>query len=941
MTSDPLTAVRLGWCPAILIALALTDAGLSPDLVLAGTATPPIIDAVAEPSPGPLGERLFVHRESGTVPAAAGDAARILALPADTWRPATLAARSSFFQPATLWLLGRVENGSNEPITRWVTVAPWWLADVQLFVVDPQDHAVLSHQSAGLQRYPTADAGGTVEASFPVELPPGQQALLLVRVADPVVATVKVGLFEPAVLSQSNRSYLYVEIALLGFVLALVLVLIAQGTWPFVLVAAWLTATTLFELSFQVPLIVTLFPGLTPWIYSILTMAGSAKISLFALSTLMFLGLYRRPFWRYAYLALIAAIVLASAISFFDLGLHRLARETASALGLLFSLTWPLAAWAAWAVKPHRPYQAATLALFSAFWLTLLVRTLIARGHILTDFSTAPVLLLYLMTLIVLALGILRLDTLARHDAQRGLEQRLREQEEAAQRELLAQRQQENRRLAAAVEAKTRELRIAIDRAEASSREKSAFLSTASHELRAPLHDLLGYAQLLARNAPAECRDQLAVIRDSGNQLLYLINEMLEFSRSTVKPIVLEPAPLSLQRLAARLTEVYRPQASAGNNLLASRVDIDPVDWVLADEQRLTQILRNLLENACKFTRYGCIDLLMELAEPRPTDRPAGDADEGPNAMVRFAVADTGIGISPAQQEAIFQPFQRLDTTDTTPGLGLGLAIAQRLAVAMGGRIGVQSNQNASSGSRFELTLPLRRCAPEEDARERPLPVGYRNARRTVLIADDVANSRRFLAECCRRLGFRTIVANDGAEALAQLHSAATVDVALVDQVMPALDGWGFLRAVRESERDRHLPVVLVSAASLQPPAAFPSDIRFDEVAVKPLSEEHLAEILERLLDLDWLYENSIPTNATAETTPLATTPVPSVCPAEEFDRLRQMLSLGQLLAIEEWARGMAKRYPPDRQLFGEIARCSTRADLAGLRRIAGNQPAA
>ena len=934
MTSGRLTAARLAKATAILITLTLADAALPPALVLAGTATPPVIDVAGEPSPGPLGERLLVHKEPGTAPATAGDADRILALPADAWHPATLAARSSFFQPATLWLLGRVDNGSKEPITRLVTVEPWWLADVQLFVVDPQDHAVLSHQSAGLRRYPAADAGGTVEATFPVDLLPGQQALLLVRVADPVVATVKVGLFEPVVRHQTSKSYLYVEIALLGFVLALVVVLIAQGTWPFVLVATWLTATTLFELSFQVPLVVTLFPGLTPWIYSILTMAGSAKISLFALSTLMFLGLYRQPFWRYAYLALIAAIVLASAISFFDLGLHRLARETASALSLLFSLIWPLAAWAAWGVKPHRPYQAATLALFSAFWLALLVRTLIARGHILTDLSTDPVLLLYLMTLIVLALGILRLDTLARHDAQRGLEQRLREQEEAAQRELLAQRQQENLRLAAAVEAKTQELRIAIDRAEASSREKSAFLSIASHELRAPLHDLLGYAQLLARCVPAECRDQLTVIRDSGRQLLHLIDEMLEFSRGEAKPIVLEPAPLSLRRLAMRLTEIYRPQASTGNNLLAARVDIDPVDWVLADEKRLMQILRNLLENACKFTHDGEIELRIELAQPRPA-APDAEAEE---VMVRFAVIDTGIGILPANRETVFQPFSRVHAGDATPGLGLGLTIAHQLAVAMGGLISVQSNPGAPSGSRFELALALQTCAPEDESPEPRLPVGYSGRLRTILIADDAATSRRFLVECCEQLGFRTLVANDGAEALAQLRSAAvTVDLALVDQVMPALDGWGFLRAVRESERDRHLPVVLVSAASLQPPPAFPSDIRFDEVAMKPLSEESMAEILGRLLDLDWTYDESLPMTTTA----LATTPLPYACPAEEFDRLRQMVSLGQLLAIQQWAQGMAERYPPDRQLFEEIARCSTRVDLAGLRRIAGNRPPA
>jgi len=895
---------------------------------------PQSIDVSAGSMPRSLNDRFLVHKAPADAEAAADDVSDVLSLPATDWAPADLDARSSFFRAATLWLLGAVHNSSRDPVTRLLTVEPWWLEDVRLFVVDPDNGEVLAERRAGLRRFASTraapgDAVEPVEATFPVELLPGERALLLVRVEDQVLGTVKVGLFEPGLRRQSSTRALYLEIGLLGFVLALTAVLLAQPGWPFVLVAGWLASTTLFEVSFQVPLIVWLFPDLTPHIYTILTMAGSAKISMFALATLMFLGLYGIRFWRIAYAVLVVAILLASAVSIWDPELHPFARQTASSLGLLFTLTWPLAAWSAACLRPRRPYQRALLALFGIFWLALTVRTFVATGMLKTDLSTEPELLFYLFAMVMLTLGILRVDMLSRRDAEHSLQQQLRAREETAQRTLLDMRRDENARLAAAVDEKTRVLQEMIARAEAGSRQKSAFLSAASHELRAPLHDILGYAQLLTRHVPAQARNQLAVIQDSGNQLLNLINEMLDFSRGAAKPIVLDRAPLSLQRLAARIGAMYRPLAACRNNVLTTRLGTDPVDWLLADEQRLVQILRNLLENACKFTENGQIELGIELAEPLP----AATCADGREVRVRFVVTDTGIGIPPSQRDAVFEPFFRLCPHDAAGGLGLGLAIAQQLATAMGGRIRVASRQGERPGSRFELELLLQCCGAEEAAQPGLLPIGYRGPRRTVLIADDAASSRGFLVECCKRLGFKTLTAGDGAEALAQLRAAATrVDVALVDQVMPGVDGWAFLRAVRESEGYRHLPVVLISAAPLQPPAGFPAEVRFDACDMKPLSEARLAQILAGLLDLDWSYPDHC---AHAETADAAPQPLPTVCPLDELEQFRRMLDIGQLVAIQRWARTMAERYPLDEPALMDIVERCTRVDLAGLRRIA------
>jgi CheY-like chemotaxis protein len=279
------------------------------------------------------------------------------------------------------------------------------------------------------------------------------------------------------------------------------------------------------------------------------------------------------------------------------------------------------------------------------------------------------------------------------------------------------------------------------------------------------------------------------------------------------------------------------------------------VEWVIADERRLTQVLRNLIDNACKFTRDGVIELRIETVDAVGTAAEPDNADE---PLVRFSVRDTGVGIPADQQEAIFEAFKRLDRYDRAPGLGLGLAICRQIVTACGGRITVQSRQGRHAGSVFSFDLRLRSAATKAEVAGGGIPraiLGYRGQPRTVLIVDDRASSRRLLADRCELLGLEVLEAADGRDALDLLGTRETTpDLALVDQFMPELDGWGFLRRVRAAEPYRKLPVVLVSAAPLERPDGFPAGVEFDEVALKPLSATVLTDILQRHLGLEWEY---------------------------------------------------------------------------------------
>lgn len=836
------------------------------------------------------------------------------------WEPTSPENLSSAYRPTTVWLLGTIRNRGETPLSRWLVLLPWQLHDVQLFLIDPATGDVSTHQHAGLGVARETIEVAMIQPTFAIELAPGQTRTLVLRVQDRsfLGLTVRGVESEAFVAKERSRRDLYLIFA--GFVLAIMVVLLSWGDWRFTLASVWLGCIILFELSYEIPLVLSLWPGLRPHMISLFTISGALTIAVFALASLVFLEIYRNRAWRILYGILIGGILVAAfATPLTDE--TQLTRWVTVRLTLVIALLWPISV--VFAPRRQGPYQWGVLILLVGCWLQIVVRIFTSTG-LMPRIHDDVLVMLYRLVPLGLILGVIVLDRLARLSRERARERELRAIEEASRQALIDRQQEENLRLTAAVEQQTRTLREATRLAEESSEAKSAFLSMVSHELRAPLHDILGYAQLLARQIPPQAQEQLAVIQDGGTKLLHLINDILAFSRGEARPIILAPVPLSLRRLAAHLSEVCRPLATHGDNRLVTRVELGETEWVMGDEPRLTQILRNLLENACKFTQAGRIELAITHGEPRRAP--------GADAVVCFCVSDTGPGIPESEQDAIFQPFKRLDRYQSVPGLGLGLAIAQQLATAMGGKIQVRSSQGEHHGSAFGFTVRLPICDPPEpqwDAEQRPS--GYQGRRRTLLIADDFPTSRQFLADCCTAWGFRVILAVDGADALARFRAAdPAFDAALVDQFMPHLDGWGFLRGVREADQGSELPVILISAAPQQRPEGYPESVQFDQFAIKPLSESHLAVILGDILGLEWEYAEE---SSLLDPAPPAA--LPASCTAAERARFLEMLSIGQLKAIQQWAQEMAERDPEHKAEWSNIIHLCAVVDLPGLQRLA------
>ncbi|HLA36357.1 MAG TPA: ATP-binding protein [Rhodocyclaceae bacterium] len=380
------------------------------------------------------------------------------------------------------------------------------------------------------------------------------------------------------------------------------------------------------------------------------------------------------------------------------------------------------------------------------------------------------------------------------------------------------------------------ELIAARDNAKRASRAKSEFLAMISHEIRTPMNGVLGIAELLASTKlTTEQADYVRIIRSSGETLLTVINDVLDYSKIEAGKLTLEPTDFALVPLLEEVIQLFRFRRSKDGPELSCTADARVPDRLRGDSVRLRQILFNLVGNAFKFTEKGSIQI---------TVSPATECDG--KIRLHFSVRDTGIGIPPDRQASIFEAFEQADasTTRRFGGTGLGLSICRQLVKLMNGEIGLVSEPGKGSDFWFTAgfdvaqTSPMLTAAAAETAS--PLTPTTR-----ILVVDDNPVNKQVLLGMLRRLGASTVVlASDGGEAVNRATLDAAFDFILMDTQMPVMDGLEATRRLRASGNRSRIIGVSAGAMEEERQAALASGM--DDYLLKPVSMTALRTALHR-----------------------------------------------------------------------------------------------
>lgn len=372
-------------------------------------------------------------------------------------------------------------------------------------------------------------------------------------------------------------------------------------------------------------------------------------------------------------------------------------------------------------------------------------------------------------------------------------------------------------------------------KAEEACRAKSQFFAAMSHELRTPLNGILGMVQQLTRTGLSSSQTYyLETINESGQQLLSVINQVLDYSKIESSNLILNPVATDLKSLISQVVQICGGQGLSGNVALSSRCDMEVVPLVYVDDVRFKQVLINLVNNALKFTREGSVEVRLKMSKEA-----RGDCN------VQLSVIDTGVGISEDKVNTIFEPFtqETLSTTRKYGGTGLGLSISKQIIDLMGGEIAVTSKFGYGSCFHIGLSLGISDEAKPVVGACDGIIVDRRFIEgKSILIVDDIALNREIIKMPLTEMNTHLFLAENGIEAV-EVFQQNDIDLILMDCLMPIMDGFEATKLIRDSETNgNRVPIFAVTASISDELTQTCRAAGMDEVLLKPFDFDELID---------------------------------------------------------------------------------------------------
>lgn len=384
-------------------------------------------------------------------------------------------------------------------------------------------------------------------------------------------------------------------------------------------------------------------------------------------------------------------------------------------------------------------------------------------------------------------------------------------------------------------------LKQAIKEANAANHSKSLFLANMSHELRTPLNAILGFTKLLKKspNLNSQEKENLSTIRNSGQHLLTIINEILELSKIEAGKIDVKLIDFNFIDMIKDIEMMFESRYREKNLSFKINTQTDTPKYIKTDEQRLKQIIINLLGNSFKFTNKGSVELHISIKDEK----------------LYFEIIDTGIGIEESEIKNIFKPFEQVEKNRHIAGSGLGLAITKELVERLGGEIGVESEIN--QGSKFWFYIQYEESHPNfvlEKVDENEVIEIKQNSNNTILVVDDIKENRKLLSQMLSQNGFNIIEAVDGKDAIEKFKENR-VDLIFMDILMPNIDGYEATQTIRMLSRE--IPIITVSAHVFKEDEQKALDLGANEFISKPIDEMEVYRCLEKYLNVEVIYKDS------------------------------------------------------------------------------------